>query len=415
MRIARLAAEAMSAERRIRKEINIEAERARYTLLCQRLEAQVLGSCLMKIMPLEGLHLFRSASHATPASPTSNSWLAQFSAILSEGKLPTVAIDETYLDFLRLLSDDIHPGRVGASFFPVSEVATHIDVFNRLCQARDLRDVPALHTRMQFFQWALQSYCGVIEIQYQFAPLNKSGSDTLPYRKRIREQLLGTIQARAEAAGGVISLAENELHEIALLESEYKRRQVGNLSLAVLQAINHGGPANFSNRPNDIIAEVLHRIVYVPPLQDIQPTRVRIVYADGSEARPIVFRCLPEPLPARISAAERSSFLRASLMSMRHLDLDQSIDLVWFRNREVSKSRTLAETDEYCYQTTLTLLQTGSRDGPVFLHLYHTGFEPAVLGFYRGIVEALIKGQRVGVLPYYYRDRGQYELGSWWL
>lgn len=387
--VARFAADALGVERRIGKEINLENERPRYTLLCQRLEAAVLQSGLFR--------------------PIAN--LEQFSAGLMEGKLPAIPIDHSYLDFLRLVVNGDAPARLGATFFPPAQVLAHVEGFETICAQHGVQDVPALETRTQFFLHAAQARCGVVELQYPFAFLDTPDVDTASQIERIRNLLFEGNGTGDGAPACALALSEEDLHEVEAFESNYKQRQVRKLSHAILQTIKSGYPANFSNRPNDVITEVLHRFIYVPPDQPMTPTEIRIVYADGSEGQPFPIQCLRQGTQAKDGVDP----LRAVLMSMRHLDLDRVVDLAWFRNRRVSKTRTQAETDEYCYQTTLDLLDAALKEGPLLLHMYHTGFEPAVIGFYRGVVEVLCSGEMLSVLPYYYRGEKHFELGSWWL
>ena len=397
--IARFAADALGAERRISKGVNLENERPRYTLLCQRLESEVLASGLLQ--PVAGL--------------------GQLPSALTAGKLPAVLIDHSYLDFLRLAANGDTPERLGASFFPPDQVLSHAEAFEGLCTQHGLGDVPALQTRAQFFRYAAQAHCGVVEIQYPCAFLDTPDLEMSPQLERLRTQLFERDDAGDGTSAVALALSEEDLHEVEAFESGYKQRQVRNLSCAILQAIENGDPANFSNRSNDVIAEVLHRFVCVASHQadsaagsriGLTPAEIRIVYADGSEGRPFPIRCLC--LGPQVEDNEPP--LRAVLMSMRHLDLDRVVDLAWFRNREVSKTRTLAETDEYCYQKTLDSLDAALKEGPLLLHMYHTGFEPAVIGFYRGVVEALRseQGGMLAVLPHYYRGKKGFELGSWW-
>lgn len=123
---------------------------------------------------------------------------------------------------------------------------------------------------------------------------------------------------------------------------------------------------------------------------------LRLLYVDGSE---------PEPFPLsvpvrRVATGGRS--VRVGLMSMRHTELDALIDGYWFRNRLVSVSRTLAETDRFCTATTVGKLRELHRAGIRRIELVHTGFEPAVVGFYRGVLTWLAdSGEQIEVQPLY--------------
>ena len=111
--------------------------------------------------------------------------------------------------------------------------------------------------------------------------------------------------------------------------------------------------------------------------------------------------------------------LKMALMSMRHFELDPEIDFCWFRNREVSKTRTLAETDQFCYAATVDQIDQGMEQGELHIQMYHTGFEPAVIGFYRGVVHKLLKlrpeqKQTLSILPLYFRGGNNYQPGKPW-
>jgi len=141
-----------------------------------------------------------------------------------------------------------------------------------------------------------------------------------------------------------------------------------------------------------------------------------VAYTDGSEATPFPLFCLPQ-LDSNIVPSE--NLLRVALMSMRHLELDPEIDFCWFRNREVSRTRTLAETDQFCFDTTLEQLKDSLQSGDLTIQIFHTGFEPAVIGFYRGVVKVLLDMQKqtslsLNVIPYYFRGENDYQTGSLW-
>jgi len=125
---------------------------------------------------------------------------------------------------------------------------------------------------------------------------------------------------------------------------------------------------------------------------------------------------LPRPEESGLPGAT----LKASLISMRHLEMDEHVDVAWFRNRRVSLPRPFAETDAYCTEETQRLLSGMSGTG-VRLELHQTGLETAVIGFYRGLVRSLIAARsrgsesRLRVVPKYYsRRESSYVDGSVW-
>ncbi len=144
---------------------------------------------------------------------------------------------------------------------------------------------------------------------------------------------------------------------------------------------------------------------------------IGVIYADGSEGRPFPLRCLNE----RARNWKPNRVLRVALMSMRHLDLDRFVDINWFRNVEIPKQYSLAHADEYCFRRSAAQLQelrAMHRGQRLRLYLYHTGFEPAVIGFYRSVVvmlDGLAKRKLwLEVVPMFRRSDGTFEEGASW-
>ena len=155
-----------------------------------------------------------------------------------------------------------------------------------------------------------------------------------------------------------------------------------------------------SHQPHEVTTEVLAE--FVTCAEGEEPGVIRVVYADGSEARPFPLRCLP---PAK-TGSEPEVLLKAALMSMRHLEIDPLVDFAWFRNREVSQTRALADSDAFCFeysQKQFAELRAVYRGKRLTLHLYHTGFEPAALGFYRALTLTLQQERWITVVPHYFR------------
>jgi hypothetical protein len=142
-----------------------------------------------------------------------------------------------------------------------------------------------------------------------------------------------------------------------------------------------------------------------------------VVYADGSEAAPFPL-CGLTPAGSETRKENGAIVIRASLVSMRHPEMDERVDFCWFRNRKVSAARPAAEMDAACADETAVLL-AGLAIREVELHIYQTGLEPAVVGFYRGLVRHLrnrcSRNAALGfrVIPFYYRG-GSYCSGSVW-
>lgn len=140
---------------------------------------------------------------------------------------------------------------------------------------------------------------------------------------------------------------------------------------------------NPSGVHNRIITQVLRDFVAGTPEDRLD---VPVVYRDGSKAaNPFPLRCLPlgDVLPDRVDQE-----LHLALLSIRHTEMDPVVDGAWLRNAEVSRPRPAALTDDFVYETSLTQLRALSEEGgrSLALHIYQTGLETAVVGFYRAVV-----------------------------
>lgn len=387
--IASFARNALGCERRMEKEVNLETEHERYALICQQLEQTVLNSTRS-----------RQANDAQA-----------FQQVLQEGRFPAQALHPGYLSLLTRTLISSGEARLGASFFPPDQVAAHRAAFARWTSKHDLQATPVVQQRLAFLDMAVGFDCGVVEVQTAF---HKS----IPTQQQALVDY-GYMPTAGEETDEFVEVPDFITSGEALESfgsSGRKAHQARILRGQIRKALEEGEPVAFGNQaPHDVITEVLKEFVFVPAGEPAQSVELRIIYADGSEAEPFPLFCLPRPT----ETLQETEPLRAALMSMRHLEMDPEVDLYWFRNREVSRTRTLAETDQFCYETTREQLEESLALSELNLHLYHTGFEPAVLGFYRGVVRTLLRQREAGartslsVTPFYYRG-DHYQTGSVW-
>jgi hypothetical protein len=380
--------DALAIERRLSKDVNLENERARYILCCNQIENMV--SELM--LPFKTVD--------------------EFHQILKSGRFPSFTIDDTYIHFLMqvaLLETEEKTAaqiRLGASFFSPKEIVGHSEGFEQLAQKLGWHDKKAILTRIGFFRsLAGATGCGVVEIQNPL--LVTQGVNTSPGAFMIKPP------------DRPIALPSSAIVDEVITGSR-RTRMAQQLHVQVDQALKMQQTVNLSNQPHDITTEVLHDFVYSKA--DIHQTSMRIVYADGSEAEPFPLRCLPERHADQIRSLEALSPLRIALISMRHLELDRVVDIAWFRNREASQSRTLSEADRFCYEYSVKqfrdLAALADESNGIVIHLYHTGFEPAVTAFYRAFVNMLLEQgsapPKILIIPHYYRGINPYERGCPW-
>lgn len=173
----------------------------------------------------------------------------------------------------------------------------------------------------------------------------------------------------------------------------------------ILDALNPrpGRPAAISPSgiQNSVVTEMLREFVTAVPGSTRADAPVE--YRDGSRAAhpfPLRSLALRETLPPA------SLQLRFALLSIRHSEMDSTIDGAWLRNAEISRPRPAALTDDLVYDISLRQLEELCRgERHVRLYLYQTGLETAVVGFYRALVHHLLRQPRsVSVQPMYFEN-----------
>lgn len=153
---------------------------------------------------------------------------------------------------------------------------------------------------------------------------------------------------------------------------------------------------------HSVVTEILHDFVAITS----GTTRVdaAVEYRDGSRsAHPFPLRALP--LGDQVASA--SLELKFALLSIRHSEMDMVVDGAWLRNAEVSRPRPAAETDDFVYALSLRQLEELCRtERHVHIHMFQTGLETAVMGFYRAVTTHLLKHPgSLSVQPMYYEKR----------
>lgn len=225
----------------------------------------------------------------------------------------------------------------------------------------------------------------VVELRDAFAP----GAATLPDEER-----------RAAVASEVWR-AEDDATGREALEQRFRNQ----LEAVLAQEDGDGGPArDHAITPagvhNRVLTEVLRKFVI-----GTRATRLDapVLYRDGSRAsNDFPLRCL-ELVPDLPENVDRS--LHLALLSIRHTEMDPVVDGAWLRNAEVSRPRPAALTDDFVYETSMTQLAAITDGGRlrIILHMYQTGLETAVVGFYRAVVDYLLEHPHsLSVVPMFF-------------
>jgi hypothetical protein len=396
--IRQMLREVQVLSRRIAKRVNLDTERSRLLSCLEGLEARILA---------------HAREVATPE---------EFGVALKEGAVPLVRVDAGYLDLLAY--DAASPSALqetpaftsvlgqlalGQPLIAPEDVSTHLSQVEAVLRSWHAASRPAhiadgIEARSAWLRdcW-LANGVGLMEVYEELDGRPLNAPVKRPHKPRPQPPGDVSLPGQHGTAG-----------------HDAKRVLETRLIAEVESALTHDTPVNMSNQSHDISIDVLASFIRVRPDSADEPfRRIRIVYADGSEAERFPLRCLDQ----EDMVPEETVVLRAALMSMRHVDLDLEVDFAWYRNKEVSQMRALAETDAFCsaYSRKQLLELLDAYDGThITLHMYHTGFEPAVVGLYRALVAVLAglpeyghdrppaKGQ-LRVLPVFFRGPGTYE------
>lgn len=158
-------------------------------------------------------------------------------------------------------------------------------------------------------------------------------------------------------------------------------------------------PISPSGISNAVVTEILRE--FVTAQAGMPRVDAPVEYRDGSRSAHL----FPlHALPMRVDLPPASLELRFALLSIRHTEMDAVVHGAWLRNAEVSRPRPAALTDDMVYDVSLRQLEELCRnESHVRLHMYQTGLETAVVGFYRALVSHLLRFPgSVSVQPMYY-------------
>ncbi|MHB9858482.1 hypothetical protein [Streptomyces sp. YIM S03343] len=242
----------------------------------------------------------------------------------------------------------------------------------------------------------------VVEVVWPFAPgatvLPERGDAELPPARRWSAQGMRAKEAIQVRFRGQLEVAMN-----TAVESPSRGRIASGTARQRPEAIVPSGI------PNAVLTDTLREFVAQVPGRG--PVDVPVRYRDGSRAKPFPLGAVPMGRTWEPTAR----LLRFALMSIRHVELDATVDGAWLRNSEISRPRPMAQTDELVYDTSRWQLAALTGTGQVALKIYQSGLEPAVVGFYRAVVDHLREQPgSLAVLPVFYRDDGPFGEGIPW-
>lgn len=164
-------------------------------------------------------------------------------------------------------------------------------------------------------------------------------------------------------------------------------------------------PLSVSNR---VLTKALRRFVAAEPGR--RRVDVPVEYRDGSIAPNFPLGAVAmadKPLPDW-------PVLKVTLLSVRHVEMDHLVQGAWFRNTRISRAGPTGLVDADAFAISQDQLAQLRAKGPRIIEMYQTGFQPAVMGFYRAVAHALIEHPgSVCVVPQYFVRTG-FEEGAPW-
>lgn len=147
---------------------------------------------------------------------------------------------------------------------------------------------------------------------------------------------------------------------------------------------------NLSVPKHTATAPVLRRFAYN---RSYQGREIPVVFRDSSRPTPFPVGCL-NPVPSPTGARD---VIKIGLSSFRHPDMEFLIDLYLMRNRELNAEPSMAAEEKLTFHRTVELLSDPALNGGVEIWAIHTGLEPMIMGFYRGVVKILQERERRGL------------------
>lgn len=377
-------------ERRISKNVAVEDERARYMRLCRQIEDVALGN-------------------ARPGATR-----RAFRKTLDEGQFPALRIGSGYVDLLRHLeleNSELGPrggARIGSSVFRPTEIAANArQVESAAKQLGYSRALALRHRQWYLNERVRSSSCGLVEIpeplgcsilsDEDMAPGAEDGRDLIQrirawFRRRWRKEVAPPSDEslrRSQRGSASTFPASDDWRRYGGTEDrgEFMEQRLRD---QVTSAIAGSGAVNLTNQRHKMATTILQEFIHLDPQHPA--CHVPVAYGDGTDVAPFPVRCVA-PLPATWTATKE---FHVALVSMRHLPIDAYIDFNWYRNAEVPSRHGLSHADAHCFDESkrrLAQLLRANIGERVLIHLYHTGYMPAVVGFYRALVTHLASGE----------------------
>lgn len=324
--------------------------------------------------------------------------------LLSLGSVDSEDLGGNYLDLLVKIKDrfpeESMKSRLTANFCPKERMAGYISDFESLVSKVGISEREEIQKKLSFYRRALSENKNVVELLVAWTSIREIDieTDTSKLEESFLSLNVSDNMTSGDYGGHFVAL-KNQFNKVIDLTKKKTHAAI-----------------NFSELRHDVITKVIREYAY----KNGTPMYVAVTYADGSEASPLPIYCLRSKLPEQMVQLNAQPILNVGMMSARHANdgLDALVKTYWYRNQEISIGRTQAETDDVAYKKSKELFFKLRSEGPYRIAFYQTGFQPAVVGFYRALIEELIERNKkkmpadLEVIPYFFM--GEYIKGEPW-
>ncbi len=351
-----LMARGLKIEERMAKGVGIEDEQRRYHTLCDRMEYLANLICTSRLVEAADLGL------------------EYFDLLLGlQSKYP----------------EETKKARLMSNFCPANLVSSQLDQFLKLMKMAGLSERKEVKIKAAFYERASQNRWHILEIQ---EPTVLGDTDNSGSESGLLDQFLAmpisddiTAQNQSSATKGLRIQINKVIDDLAK-----------NIPAAV----------NFSDIPHSAITDILYEFAY----KSGKPMYLPVVYGDGSKARPLPIHCLKPKAETVKQAMSQTPSLAVGMMSGRHHELDSKVKIYFYRNQEISIGRTAAESDEVAYLEAKKTFERLRKEGIYRIAFHQTGFQPAVVGFFRALIEEIVSWKNsapiLEVTPQFYFEGG---------
>lgn len=318
--------------------------------------------------------------------------------MLAAGKLPALSLDGSWHQFLSLVQEHEsspmgleHPQALGARIIPPDSVKNHVrrikDYLSRCSHPEKLK------ARQAFIRSCVGGKLpGFVELPVPGLDDGEPEQHITPVveRESLLKRLLNWIksffvQPEPESEAPTARPLWEEYGPESGNRGEFLR---STLNRQIETALHYPRESvNLGNFRHPLVTDALSQFLVRRGGQKTTQ-RIRITHSDGSTGEPFPLFVVQPYADTWRSVRD----LHIGLISMRHLPLDREIDFYWFTNEEVPARGAGAAAERYCFQASLTKLKalhTAYKGQTIRIYMYHTGFLPAVMGFYRSVATVL--------------------------